>query len=233
MATFALVLQPSTSTPHCFHDHISTIGLASVLGTVALAGTLLLDWQQRNSVCFCNHDSLLVASANQKFADLFGSEAHFEISSCENKGFFRIEVDIDCFPGMLRAERERRVSQLCDDVLGEHVKEIEIIWRFAQKCSVSEADTEIDSEGESESEEEEAASISSTFQRGCDDASETFIDAEGVLDGTGICSGLVAKRRMQIVTPRDRQFRPADTWQIRQGMVPELRKQWSRGNVDN
>lgn len=61
---------------------------------------------------------------------------------------------------------------------------------------------------------------------------QTIVKAACVPDVTAIRSGIVAARRQQIFTRRA-QVRPADTWLIRPGIVPELRKQWTKDDMDD
>lgn len=245
---------PSTS--EASHNPISGTGLAAILGTAALAGSFLLDWRQRNSTV--DHESCLVAIAHQKLADA-GFGANFSVSNSGNTGCLRIELDIAHFAGMPRAERERRVSCLLEDALEDKLKEIEIVWcrshpdeptrrtkedDLERKCTLSEADTETGSDfAESEHDDDEEASDdgqSCCAEMTIDptasplaaiEPTKTRVDAGRVMEDTAVCSGLVAERRRQIAMAGCA-FRPADTWEIPQGIVPELRKQWSHRNVD-
>lgn len=278
MSTFLFV--PSTVPSEVSCNLIPATGLAALLGA-AVAGTFVLD--RRECTQLADDEACLVATVNQKLKDALGSGANFTVSPCERKGCLQLELDIGCFSGMPRAERECRLSNVLEGVLEDKLMEIEIIWRQssadklsrcnteghlpAQNGIASNADTEIDSDSvEGECEDTDTVSISSTSCSICDDASndpqssgleisadpeaspcefqhtaaagyesahlgvteptKTIVKAAGLPDGTAICRGLVAMRRQQILVRRA-EFRPADTWVIRRGIVPELRKQWT------
>lgn len=108
---------------------------------------------------------------------------------------------------------------------------------------MTEASIETQSDiSDDEDEDSEETSIASTFRSNSDEASD---DGQSSGQDVGfpvivleresqpemvVCSGIVAARCKEIMA-RTSQIKPADTWQIREGIVPEMRKQWSRGNV--
>lgn len=111
-------------------------------------------------------------------------------------------------------------------------------------CSCPDADTEIDSQRSGGLEMSVDPEVSScefqhtaavrceSTQLDVTEPTKTIVEAAGVPDGTAIPSGIVAARRQQILARRA-QIRPADTWLIRQGIVPELRRQWTKDDMND